>query len=91
MSQRYLTTDLSQGEKQFLIKKCEQEAIFALQRCSNTKSPGNDGLTKDFYETFWEDLKQPFYEFVKPSKSEQKIDHISKANSNRVIRKESQL
>ena len=25
----------------------------------NEKSPGNDGLKKEFYETFWDDIKRP--------------------------------
>ena len=25
----------------------------------NEKSPGNDGLTKEFYETFWDNIKRP--------------------------------
>ena len=26
---------------------------------SNNKSPGNDGLRKEFYEPFWEEIKIP--------------------------------
>ena len=26
----------------------------------NNKSPGNDGLTKEFFVTFWEDIKDVF-------------------------------
>ena len=25
----------------------------------NNKSSGNDGITKEFYEEFWDDLKPP--------------------------------
>ena len=36
----------------------ENKLLKALKNISNNKSPGNDGLTKEFYETFWEDLKK---------------------------------
>ena len=31
---------------------------------SNGKSPGNDGLTKEFFETFWCEVKKPFLSCV---------------------------
>ena len=37
----------------------ENELLKALKIMSNSKSPRNDSLTKEFYETFWEDLKKP--------------------------------
>ena len=37
----------------------EFELLNALNRMSNNKSPGNDDLTKEFYETFWQEMKIP--------------------------------
>ena len=34
----------------------------------NNKSPGNDGLTKAFYCTFWDDIKGTFMKSLKESK-----------------------
>ena len=33
----------------------------------NNKSPGNGGLTKEFYETFWEEIKIPLCNSIKKS------------------------
>ena len=35
------------------------ELLIALQSMENNKSPGNDGLTKEFYITFWNEVKVP--------------------------------
>ena len=40
----------------------------------NDKSPGNDGLTKEFFETFWDDLKEVFVNSVREAKE---IVHLS--------------
>ena len=37
------------------------------------KSPGNDGLTKEFYETFWTELKEIF------------VDSVSEAKEKRIV------
>ena len=41
----------------------EKELFEALKSMQNNKSPGNDGLSKEFYESFWEELKKPFMLF----------------------------
>ena len=35
----------------------EPELLNAIKSIPNNKSPGNDGLTNQFYETFWEEIK----------------------------------
>ena len=36
------------------------ELLKVLKSMQNNKTPGNDGLTKEFYETFWNEIKNPF-------------------------------
>ena len=38
----------------------------------NDKSPGNNGLTKEFYEIFWDDLKEIFVNSVTEKKDRDK-------------------
>ena len=64
--------------------------ILAMKSVSNNKSSGNGGLTKEFYETFWEELKQPYMNSLNQAKFEQKNGHMPKASSNTIIRKEGQ-
>ena len=35
----------------------EDELLISLKSMQNNKTPGNDGLTKEFYEAFWNKIK----------------------------------
>ena len=45
----------------------ETELLKALKSMKNDKSPGNDGITKEFYEFFWDDIKNSLSDSVKKS------------------------
>ena len=54
------------------VIKCEGEItesalLKSLKPMKNDKSPGNDGLTKKFSETFWEEIKTPFSNSIRKS------------------------
>ena len=46
----------------------EKEIYNSLISFENNKPPGNDGLTKEFYYTFWDDIKGTFMKSLKESK-----------------------
>ena len=55
-------------------KKCEgvlseKEIFESTKNFQNSKSPGNDGLTKEFCYTFWDKIKQPFMNSMSHSKA----------------------
>ena len=45
----------------------ESELLNALTSMDNDKSPGNDGITKEFYIKFWEVVKEPFFASIQQS------------------------
>ena len=45
----------------------ETELLKALKYMKNDKSPGNDGITKEFYEFFWDDIKNSLSDSIKKS------------------------
>ena len=45
----------------------------ALKSLNNNKTPGNDGLTKEFYKTFWDDLKLLFKKVIDQTKISKKL------------------
>ena len=56
---------LSEADKIFLDKDVTEEELFlSLSEMKNDKSPGNDGLTCEFYKHFWDKVKVPLFESI---------------------------
>ena len=59
---------LSFEELQLYEGTIKKDEIFkTLKSMKNNKSPGNDG-PREFYETFWASLAEPFLNFIKTAK-----------------------
>ena len=44
----------------------------------NKKSHGNDGLSKEFYECFWDEIKKPFFASIHKSFLIQELKQFSR-------------
>ena len=53
----------------------EEEILKALKSMKNNKSPGNDGISKEFYQTFWNDLKNVFLPAIKKAYHTKKLSY----------------
>ena len=61
----------------------EKEIFEAVKSFQNNKSPGNDGLTKDFYIAFWEEIRKPFMYTISESK---KVKHLTTSQKQAIIK-----
>ena len=52
----------------FNLCENEDELLISVKNIQNNKTPGNDGLTKEFYETFWNEIKYVFLKSLKQAK-----------------------
>ena len=52
----------------FNLCQNEDELLISVKSIQNNKTPGNDGLTKEFYETFWNEIKYVFLKSLKQAK-----------------------
>ena len=41
----------------------------------NNKSPRNYGLTKEFYETFWNEIKHPYMNSIMEAREKKKLSN----------------
>ena len=64
-------TDDQSRDCEFILP--EKDLLPVLKGMPNKKSPGNDGLIKELYEVFWEDLKPLLYQVLN--------QHLIKENS----------
>ena len=45
----------------------ESDILAALKSMKNEKSPGNDGISKEFYEVFWNHIRIPLMQSINNS------------------------
>ena len=58
-----------------------------MKSIENDKSPGNDGLTKEFYVTFWDDIKATFISSLKQAKERKELSISQRQATIKLIEK----
>ena len=68
----------------------EDEALKSLKSIDNNKSPGNDGLSKEFYECFWDEVKKPFLASIHKAFLNQELSTSQKTGCDKNVGKKGQ-
>jgi len=63
LREKGLIPQLSEQQRNSLEKQLEKDQLKkTLEECAKNKSPGNDGLTQEFYAFFWNTISDTLYE-----------------------------
>ena len=67
--------NLSENKSKFQEEDLTEKDLYDyLQSMQNDKSPGNDDLTKELYETFWNELKEIFVDSLLETKEKEQLN-----------------
>ena len=78
-----LTEDQSK-DCEFILS--EKDLLLVLKSMPNNKSPDNNGLRKEFYEVFWDDLKTPLISSFKSAFVKGELSNSQKQKSKKRIK-----
>ena len=69
------------------IELTEKDLDDSMKSMRKDKSPGNDGLTKEFYVTFWDDIKASFISSSKQAKKRKELSISQRQTIMKLIEK----
>ena len=69
-------TEYQSKDCEFILS--EKDLLLVLKSVPNNKFPGNDSLTKEFYEVFWDDLKTPLISSFKSAFAKGELSNSQK-------------
>ena len=69
----------------------EDEVFKSLKSMENNKSPGNDVFSKEFYEFFWNEVKNPFLDSIHRAFLNQKLSSSQKQAATKMLEKKIEI
>ena len=69
----------------------ENEFFKSLSSMQDCKSPGNDGLTKEFYDYFWNVIKDPLMNSIEEARKKKKFSISQRQDVIKLIEKRTEI
>ena len=81
------TIDISKFSKELVsfcdLERTQKDLFECIKGLKNDKSPGNDDLSKELYETFWDNFKETFISSIKQAEEKKELSISHRDNHRR--------